>query len=72
MAEAVTELLRRTGPKPAKVRGESFTRVVGYLETAAKALERYDRTLDRLQKFELSALLGRAARRALQLGVRPA
>ncbi len=29
LAEAVTELLRRTGPKPAKARGESFTRVVG-------------------------------------------
>jgi len=72
LAEAVTELLRRTGPKPAKARGESFTRVIGYLETAAKALDRYDRSLDRLQKFELSALLGRAARRALQLGVRPA
>jgi hypothetical protein len=72
LSDAVTELLRRGGSKPAKARGESFSRVIAQLEIAAKALDRYDRTLDRLQKFELSALLGRAARRAMELGVRPA
>lgn len=72
LSDAITELLRRGGSKSAKARGESFSRVIAQLETAAKALDRYDRTLDRLQKFELSALLGRAARRAMQMGVRPA
>lgn len=72
LAEALAELLRRNGPKPTRTRMESFPRVAARLEAAAKALDRYDRTLDRLQKLELSALLGRASRRALQLGVRPA
>ena len=72
LAEAVTELLRRNGPRPSRTRIESFQRVAARLEAAAKALDRYDRALDRLQKLELSALIGRASRRALQLGVRPA
>ena len=72
LAAAIAELLRRGGPKPARTRAESFTRVAARLEAAAKALDRYDRTLDRLQKLELAALVGRASRRALKLGVRPA
>jgi len=72
LAAAMAELLRRCGPKPARTRMESFSRVAARLEAAVKALERYDRTLDRLQKLELSSLLGRGSRRGLQLGVRPA
>ena len=72
IAEAVTGLLRLNGPKPAKTRRESFPRVMERLESAARLLERYDRTLDRLQKFELSSVLGRTARKAMQMGVRPA
>ena len=72
LAAAVTELLRLTGPKPVKLRGESFPRVMERLEAATKMLERYDRTLDRLQKFELASVLGRSARKAQELGVRRA
>jgi hypothetical protein len=72
LAAAIAELLRRNGPKPARARSESFTRVAARLESATKALDRYDRALDRLQKLELAALVGRASRRAMQLGVRPA
>jgi hypothetical protein len=68
----VTELLRRRGQKPAGGRGEPFSHVVGRLEAGARMLERFERPLDRVQKFELSAVLGRALRRALELGVRPA
>jgi hypothetical protein len=70
LAAALTELLRRDGPKLGRTRAESFTRVAARLEAAAKALDRYDRTLDRLQKLELSALVGRMSRRALDFGVR--
>jgi hypothetical protein len=72
LPQIITELLRRTGPKPARQTGEPFPHVVGRLEAAAKMLERYERSLDRVQKFELAAVLGRALRRGLQLGVRPA
>ena len=72
LSAVVTELLRLTGPKPVKPRGESFPRVMERLEAATKMLERYDRTLDRLQKFELASILGRSARKALDLGVRRA
>lgn len=72
LAAAVTELLRRTRTKPVKVRGESFPRVMERLEAATKMLERYGHKLDRLQKFELASVLGRSARKAVELGVRPA
>lgn len=72
LAAAVTELLRRTGPKPAKFRCEPFPRIMERLEAATKMLERYDHALDRLQKFELASILGRSARKAQELGVRRA
>jgi len=72
LPDVITELLRRTGPKPIRQKGEPFSHVVARLEVAAKMLERYERSLDRVQKFELSAVLGRALRRGLELGVRPA
>jgi hypothetical protein len=72
LAAAVTELLRRDGPQPVKKRAESFSRLIAKLEVATKMLERYDRRLDNLQKFELASLLGRGARKAQDLGVRRA
>ena len=72
LADVVTELLRRTGSKPMRQKGEPFWQVVARLEASAKMLERYERSLDRVQKFELSAVLGRTLRRGLELGVRPA
>jgi hypothetical protein len=70
LGNVIAELLRRSGPKPVKKNREPFSRVIAQLEAGAKALDRYDRALDKLQKFELSALMGRTARRALELGVR--
>jgi hypothetical protein len=68
---AITELLDAAG-QPAGARAEPFARVAAHLELAARSLTHYERVLDRLQKLEVSAQLGRICRRALELGVRPA
>jgi len=72
VSDAVMELLRRSGSKIVKDGKQSFARVMSHIEVATRMLERYGRPLDRLQKFELAAMVGRSLRRARQLGVRAA
>lgn len=72
LGEAILELLRRSGSKIFRDGKQSFGRVISHIEVAIRMLERYQRPLDNLQKFELAALIGRNLRRARELGVRAA
>jgi hypothetical protein len=72
LSDAITELLRRSGSKSAKDARQSFARVTSRLDVATRLLERYQRPLDKLQKFDLAVLVGRTLRRAREMGVRAA
>jgi hypothetical protein len=69
VAAALDQLLRRAH-RPARMSRTAYPGVVKRLEVAARRLEAVYITLDRLEKIELSALLGRLVRRAFELGVR--
>jgi hypothetical protein len=71
LAGAISELLQRRKTQ-ARLSPNAYRRVYARLERATGRLERVDIALDRLQKIELSTLLGRLLRRGVELGVRAA